>query len=442
MRRYSLKKAMEPSGIACAMEEQWFALFILLLTALALNLGQPLRLDDAAFMRMYAKDGPDLWIWAQEYWTTWSGRVLPHAVFVVLMNMSPTLVNVINALMQTACVYLTGMYIFRNPAKRSGLSWSILLVLIMGFFYLGTEQALLEVSVFWKTAAVLYVWGYAAMLFALYPMLKLYLTGDESSIFMWILSGCAAVYAAGFEQSGGFFAAMGLILVLAYTVRTKTISWPAIIVWGVGTVFTFFFIMSPGNFIRYSEEILFWFPDFGLLSRTDRLFLGISYTLRYCLTDLFLPVFMTAVGTFVIICLNKRNVIIKAAAFLPVAYYGLYHIYKVPFLYDYAFPDSVQGFTALNWSAVFFGIFHVFLLTILLFMYIDDRLDPVTSAFYAGGLAESVIMGYTPTIIVSMSRCIFFCREILMVPMFYVVYKALCEAAAFAQKNKVSEDVI
>ena len=50
-------------------------------------------------------------------------------------------------------------------------------------------------------------------------------------------------------------------------------------------------------------------------------------------------------------------------------------------------------------------------------------------------------MGYTPTIIVSMSRCIFFCREILMVPMFYVVYKALCEAAAFAQKNNVSESV-
>jgi hypothetical protein len=50
-------------------------------------------------------------------------------------------------------------------------------------------------------------------------------------------------------------------------------------------------------------------------------------------------------------------------------------------------------------------------------------------------------MGYTPTIIVSMSRCIFFCREILMVPMFYVVYKALCEAAAFAQKKHVSENV-
>ena len=75
MRRYSLKKAMEPSNIAFAMEEQWFAVFILLLAALALNLGQPLRLDDTAFMRMYAKDGPDLWIWAQEYWTTWSGSL-------------------------------------------------------------------------------------------------------------------------------------------------------------------------------------------------------------------------------------------------------------------------------------------------------------------------------------------------------------------------------
>ena len=149
-----------------------------------------------------------------------------------------------------------------------------------------------------------------------------------------------------------------LILVLAAAMRTKKISWPAVIVWGVGTVFTFFFIMSPGNFIRYSEEILFWFPNFGLLSSADKLFLGISYTLRYCLTDLFLPVFMTAVGTFVIICLRKNSVILKATAFLPVAYYGLYHIYKVPILYDYAFPDSVQGFTASNWIAVFFGIFQ------------------------------------------------------------------------------------
>ena len=419
-----------------AMEEQWLSVCILLAVALALNVGQPLRLDDAAFMRMYAKDGPDLWIWAQEYWTTWSRRVLPHAVFVVLMNISPGLVNVINAFMQAACVYLAGMCVIRRHEKRRGFKWSILLVLIMGFFYLGTEQPVLEVSAFWKTAAVLYVWGYAAMLFALYPMLKLYLTGEDSPLYMWILSGCAAVYAAGFEQSGGFFAAMGLILILAAAIRTRKISKAALTVWTAGTFFTFFFIMSPGNFIRYSEEILFWFPDFGLMSRSDRLFLGISYTLRYCLTDLFVPVFVTAVMTFVIVCLRKNNAFMKVTAFLPVAYYGLYHIYKVPIFYDYAFPDSVKGFTASNWIAVFFGIFHVFLLTLLLFMYIDDRLDPVTSAFYAGGLAESVIMGYTPTIIVSMSRCVFFCREILMVPMFYVVYKALGEAAAFAQKKQ------
>ena len=432
---------MDPERVICAMEEQWFSVLILLAAALALNIGQPLRLDDTAFMRMYAKDGPDLWIWAQEYWTTWSGRVLPHAVFVILMDIGTGLVNVINALMQAACFYLAGMFIVRNPERRRGLSWSAVLILIMGFFYLGTEQSVLEVSVFWKTAAVLYVWGYAAMLFALYPMLKLYLTGEESSRLTWILSGCAAVYAAGFEQSGGFFAAMGFILVLAAAIRTGKISVSALIVWAVGTILTFFFIMSPGNFIRYSEEILFWFPDFGLLSRSDRLFLGISYTLRYCLTDLFIPVFITSVGTFVIICLRKSCILLKVTAFLPAAYYGLYCLYKVPFLYDYAFPDSVRGFTAANWTAVFFGIFHVFLLTILLFMYIDDRLDPVTSAFYAGGLAESVIMGYTPTIIVSMSRCIFFCREILMVPMFYVVYKALCEAAAFAQKKQQGKNV-
>ena len=436
MRRFSLKKAIDPVLAVRAMEEQWLSVCILLAVALALNVGQPLRLDDAAFMRMYAKDGPDLWIWAQEYWTTWSGRVLPHAVFVVLMNISPGLVNVINAFMQAACVYLAGMCVIRRHEKRRGFKWSILLVLIMGFFYLGTEQPVLEVSAFWKTAAVLYVWGYAAMLFALYPMLKLYLTGEDSPLYMWILSGCAAVYAAGFEQSGGFFAAMGLILILAAAIRTRKISKAALTVWTAGTFFTFFFIMSPGNFIRYSEEILFWFPDFGLMSRSDRLFLGISYTLRYCLTDLFVPVFVTAVMTFVIVCLRKNNAFMKVTAFLPVAYYGLYHIYKVPIFYDYAFPDSVKGFTASNWIAVFFGIFHVFLLTLLLFMYIDDRLDPVTSAFYAGGLAESVIMGYTPTIIVSMSRCVFFCREILMVPMFYVVYKALGEAAAFAQKKQ------
>ena len=441
MRRFSLKKAIDPVSAVRAMEEQWLSVCILLAVVLALNVGQPLRLDDAAFMRMYAKDGPDLWIWAQEYWTTWSGRVLPHAVFVVLMNIGPGLVNVINAFMQAACVYLAGMCVIRKPVKRRGFIWSILLVLIMGFFYLGTEQPVLEVSAFWKTAAVLYVWGYAAMLFALYPMLKLYLTGDDSPLYMWILSGCAAVYAAGFEQSGGFFAAMGLILILAAAIRTRKISKAALIVWIVGTFFTFIFIMSPGNFIRYSEEILFWFPDFGLLSRSDRLFLGISYTLRYCLTDLSVPVFVTAAMTFVIVCLRKNNVFMKAAAFLPVAYYGLYHIYKVPIFYDYAFPDSVKGFTASNWIAVFFGIFHVFLLTLLLFMYIDDRLDPVTSAFYAGGLAESVIMGYTPTIIVSMSRCVFFCREILMVPMFYVVYKALGEAAAFARKKQTERIV-
>ncbi len=409
------------------MEEQWFAVFILFFLSLALNMGQPLRLDDTAFMQMYAKDGPDLWIWAQEYWTTWSGRVLPHAVFVVLMDIGPWLVDFMNAVWQIASIYLAAMFVIREPEKRKGFVWSLLLVLLAGFYYLGTEYEILGVSVFWKTAAVLYVWGYAAMLFALLPMLRFYITSGDSPLWMWVFAGASSVYAAGFEQSGSFFIAMGAILILAIYLRRKQVLPRALVVWAVGTMSTFFFIKSPGNVIRYLEEILFWFPNFEMLSYTDRLLLGISYTLQYCLTDLYVPVIVIAAGTLGITCLRKTSLFMKITAALPVFYYGLYPLLKLPLLYDYAFPDNVNGFTAVNWIAEMFGIFHVCLLTFLLFLYIDERFDPVTPAFFAGGLAESVIMGYTPTIIVSMSRCIFFSREILMVPMFYVVYKFLRE---------------
>ncbi len=437
------------------------AFAIVLAISLTANLAQPLRMDDATFLRTFTFHGHDLWAWAQEYWVTWSGRVVPHGIFLLLLSFSVGLVDIMNGILTAFSLVLSCIWVFSGKEDNTRAE-SLILVFLAVCLYILTPTDILDVTVFWKTASVLYVWAFCAMLYALLPFTPILsdaeneisasssdrsvkrhgktqqppLTGmkvsaessdrsvskrGKNNIPSWavmVLLALSSIYCAGFEPSGSFYFVFGGILIaLAFlTGSLRSIPRYAYLLWFLTTAAFFFFLSAPGNMVRFREEALFWFPNYGLLGFTDKLLLGTAYTLGACLHEIYLPVLVLSVIVFLLMVAHRRGILLTLTAAFPMLYYGLYLFAKDSPAYAFVYNDVYGFYTSANWFATFLGMFAIIVTAFLIFIGIGDELDFKNALFYCGAVAEQVVMGFTPTVAVSISRSSFFSRELLMIP--------------------------
>ena len=437
------------------------AFAIVLAISLTANLAQPLRMDDATFLRTFTFHGHDLWAWAQEYWITWSGRVVPHGIFLLLLSFSVGLVDIMNGILTAFSLVLTCIWVFSGKEDDTRAE-SLILVFLAVCLYILTPTDILDVTIFWKTASVLYVWAFCAMLYALLPFTPVLsnaeneisavssdksvkrhgktqqppLTGmkvsaessdrsvskrgkyEKPSWAVMVLLALSSIYCAGFEPSGSFYFVFGGILIaLAFlTGSLRSIPHYAYSLWILTTAAFFFFLSAPGNMVRFREEALFWFPNYGLLGFTDKLLLGTAYTLGACLHEIYLPVLVLSVIVFLLMVAHRRGILLTLTAAFPMLYYGLYLFAKDSPAYAFVYNDVYGFYTSANWFATFLGMFAIIVTAFLIFIGIGDELDFKNALFYCGAVAEQVVMGFTPTVAVSISRSSFFSRELLMIP--------------------------
>ena len=437
------------------------AFAIVLAISLTANLAQPLRMDDATFLRTFTFHGHDLWAWAQEYWITWSGRVVPHGIFLLLLSFSVGLVDIMNGILTAFSLVLTCIWVFSGKEDNTRAE-SLILVFLAVCLYILTPTDILDVTIFWKTASVLYVWAFCAMLYALLPFtpilsnaeneisavsseksvkrhgktqqppltgMKVSAASSEKSVSkrekyekpswaVMVLLALSSIYCAGFEPSGSFYFVFGGILIaLAFlTGSLRSIPHYAYSLWILTTAAFFFFLSAPGNMVRFREEALFWFPNYGLLGFTDKLLLGTAYTLGACLHEIYLPVLVLSVIVFLLMVAHRRGILLTLTAAFPMLYYGLYLFAKDSPAYAFVYNDVYGFYTAANWFATFLGMFAIIVTAFLIFIGIGDELDFKNTLFYCGAVAEQVVMGFTPTVAVSISRSSFFSRELLMIP--------------------------
>ena len=437
------------------------AFAIVLAISLTANLAQPLRMDDATFLRTFTFHGHDLWAWAQEYWITWSGRVVPHGIFLLLLSFSVGLVDIMNGILAAFSLVLSCIWVFSGKEDDTRAE-SLILVFLAVCLYILTPTDILDVTIFWKTASVLYVWAFCAMLYALLPFtpvlsnaeneisavsseksvkrhgktqqppltgMKVSAASSEKSVSkrekyekpswaVMVLLALSSIYCAGFEPSGSFYFVFGGILIaLAFlTGSLRSIPRYAYLLWFLTTAAFFFFLSAPGNMVRFREEALFWFPNYGLLGFTDKLLLGTAYTLGACLHEIYLPVLVLSVIVFLLMVAHRRGILLTLTAAFPMLYYGLYLFAKDSPAYAFVYNDVYGFYTSANWFATFLGMFAIIVTAFLIFIGIGDELDFKNALFYCGAVAEQVVMGFTPTVAVSISRSSFFSRELLMIP--------------------------
>ncbi|MDO4805483.1 MAG: DUF6056 family protein [Lachnospiraceae bacterium] len=403
--------------------KNWIAVLLVLAVSLAANAAQPMRMDDATFLATFTSHGNDLWSWAQEYRATWSGRVIPHGIFLILLAASPELVNILNAVMITLSLIWSAEWAI-GDRKTPAVTDSLILVLMAFGIYVLTPTDILDVTLFWKTASVLYIWGFAAMLLVLKPFMASRKEPGmipRMGIFRSLALILPALYCAEFEPSGSFYFAFGGIFLLRGRLKRRDSGfypWHLIACWLVTSAAFLFSLSAPGNIVRFREEALFWFPNYGLFGFWDKVFLGASYMLGACLNEIYLTMLLLTLVIFLLMIVRKRGIILTVTAFLPFLYYGLYPLSKGSPAYAFVYNDVYGLYSSANWGATFLGLFVLALIALLILVGISEKPDIVNALFYTGAVAEQVVMGFTPTVAVSISRSSFFSRELLMIPLF------------------------
>lgn len=397
------------------LREGWLAALIVFAAALGANYERPMRLDDLYFDQMFTRFDGNLLSFAQEYWTIWSGRVLPHTIFVFLMGISPVLVNILSAAVTAGLIVL--MAKIAQPEKEAYGRRFLLSVLMLLWFYLATPAEYLNVTVFWKTAAVLYIWGLFFALAALLPFISLLYDGREPSRLYYAAAFFGALYAAGFEASGALFAVFGGAAIIAAWLSGKKAGAVRLILWAAGTAAFAFFLAAPGNAVRLEEECLIWYPDFGLLTTADKFFMGLFYTLGDLAGSLNLPMVLISLLLFVHALLGRKGAGVTLLTLVPLIYYGLAGFENAGPLYRYLNPPVLAADSA-ELVNTGIGLFAAFLLFFLILALTYRERSIVPAFFYAAALSEAAVMAFSPTFFVSESRCIFFARELLMIPLF------------------------
>ncbi|MBR7017031.1 MAG: hypothetical protein IKI12_11420 [Lachnospiraceae bacterium] len=410
-----MKKKSLPERIFLHLKEGWLAALIVFAAALGANFERPMRLDDLYFDRMFTSFDGNILSFAQEYWMIWSGRVVPHTIFVFLMGISPVLVNILSAAVTAGLIVL--MAKIAQPEKDAHGRRFLLAVLILLMFYLATPVELLNVTVFWKTAGVLYVWGLFFALLALWPLIKLLYNEEGVSNGLFAAALFGAVYGAGFESSGAVFAAFGGAALLAALISRRKVTLRHVVIYAVGTGAFIFFMNAPGNAVRFEEECLYWYPDFDMLSLADKFFMGIFYTLGDLIGSLRLPMVLISLFLFLYTILGRKGLGVTVLSLLPLLYYSLPDVRELAGYYRYIYPPvmTVEEELLVNTGVALFVVFLLFFL-ILSVTYAERSIVP--AFFFAGALLAAAVMAFSPTFFVSEDRGIFFAREVLMLPVF------------------------
>lgn len=240
--------------------------------------------------------GGSYWRFLKMRYTTWSSRWLIEAVTVFLVN-HVWLWRICNAGMMTIASCLPAYFFKEKEAvtvKDVMVSVGLLGLMPLTFF---NETG-------WIATNTNYLWVYALLLVALYPICRFVFFKEQVSKPIYLISALSLVYASNQEQGLAILWASYLLVVLFFWHQWRQLwLWWSVNI-GLLIVQTILILRAPGNYIRFEQEVAEWFPDFSKLTLLQKLSLGYTSTLKHLFFD-----HVWLVGVFLIVILIRLYVI-------------------------------------------------------------------------------------------------------------------------------------
>lgn len=400
------------------------------------------KMDDSNFRDGIANFG-NIFAWMKFWGESWSGRVIPQGIMVLLMQIPDIGFHLCNAGMWMILLY----YTWRNLDVFKKTDWKISMPVLFFAVFAFIPVKVLDDSVFWKSANVTYLWGMAAFMAAIYPFTAL-LQGKKYRRRDYVISLIACLYAAGAEQCGALMSGIMICAVVMLVLRKHGIEREILILTAFSCALTAYFFLLPGNSVRMRAEILGNFQNFDMFSPLDRALWGITYAIGHAEGEIpELMALLAVVNLVGIIKLKRKDHLQEFLSWCTV-------IYFVCNFFDTMSRQMQEGTTYMSsWFSLIeinttdFGISRPALVAelinvgmiVLLGMdiaWITEKFDILAFGLYFGGFATMWLMGFSPTIYASAERPRFIGYYCLLCCLFSEVL--VCLKNEEQRKNNIS----
>lgn len=343
-----------------------------------------------------------LFTFLQDFYYTWSGRVVANGFAYLLTGPLFPFWRVLNAGMIMLCAFAVTRLARGDVQKKDYLLSTGLLSII--------PVSVLSLSIFWATGSIYYLWPMTMGLLLMVPFSDHFFQRHKP-IRWFPLLVLAALYAgAGNEQVAlcalGFMGCFFLHAILA-----KRPIPPKLLILFFLTAGAFALMMlAPGNGVRFQSEIQTHFPDFLSLPIRRRLSLGVRWTYDRLFTSLRPLVLLSYL--LALLKMHKPASLTALQRSVTLKRHCLYILLVI------AVSPMILGDTSLNVFFTFFQSFagstpnklmlavpHVFwTLFSLAWVYLLFRARPLSALCLMAGLGSLVVMWFSPTIHASLYR--------------------------------------
>lgn len=344
--------------------------------------------------------------WVEAYYNGNSGRVLIHAMLILIVNCPIIVYKLLSASMVTLTCFM--FYKYSCAAEILPHSWSIKLSLIVApIVYYLIPSSIIGNSVRWAPGALNYLFPVTAMLVCLYPF-YLYLKRKPISLVLKIVSAALICLCGNMEQASAVYVTMGLLVffycrIIAKTPVTPKDSFFLIGLWIVNLIVFLISYLAPGNALRYQEELLRC-VGYEMQNLIDKLILGYQLVwLNFSSVFGFL-IWMIPSGLLVLkyIMSKEWHGLTFPLLFIILSAIQNILVRKV-FNLEHIYPNNIAY---MLWLVFSFGLVFANASIILRGLKSDD--DKFWYIFlYYGALTAGIIVAVSPTLYVSAGRTLY-----------------------------------
>lgn len=381
--------------------------------------------DDLIF-----KEGPTVYgsilEWLKFYINNWSGRIVPHTLLVVVLNMPPFIWGIINWIMMFTLVYIAIEFvIWEYKIKNKDEMFFAFLVATMILI----PSSITQGAILWKCASVLYLWGMVGALFALIQFLPKASRASKERFkgvnkFLAVLG---AIYASYFEQTFTVMVTFAGIMLVYELMITKKVAKFNVALLGIMIVNGIISLAMPGNNLRSQSEVIAQMPYYDMFSISDKVMWGISFAGEKINSWFGMSLTLISVVVVLLLVIQKKSkrLIYQGAFCIVFSIKAFAQRESVGWIAVDGQTFHLGGF---NIVSTFFGISSFILLVILIWGYVSEEKDHISALFLLAAFFELVCMAFTPTIYASDDRVGYVSGILLIIVLFRLLlrlYKSL-----------------
>ena len=356
----------------------------------------PMHSDDLLYSRLL--DEGSLADTVSMRYSMWSGRVLIDLVLALIMR-SFWCWKVMDALVMTLLVWVMNKLVFTRPTAGN-----VLITFLVVMLYPFNDMRFAGFG----ASTVNYLWPLTFLLVSLVPIVCQY-RGDGVSKWLSVLSGCAAIIAAGHEQSACILFGVGIVAFLYFLHEGQRYGY-ALLAGCIGLAGIVFSLTCPGNYLRLVAETQNYYPLWDEVNLVEKAYLALASTTYLMLNNFAIMAACCSLALIVIWCRGgsracKWGSVCVALFLIAIFAYRAYCIatHNHSVLFEYRTLDA----NPFNGSLLVVGLLMCLaLLWCVWAVWRDKPYIPV--GILLVGLASHFIMGMSPTVFISGARTMIF----------------------------------